>query len=84
MICFLLFSEETERVKDMSFIASLFGGRPKSVDYAAIERKRLADASAAENKAKEEAYASELEKLKTLRGRGSLMLSTSSGKDTFG
>ena len=79
MICFLLFSEETERVKNMT---SLFS-KPKSVDYAAIEKRRLAEAAAAEAAAKEEAYARELERSKTQRGRASLMLSTS-GKDTFG
>lgn len=60
-----------------------FGGG-KAPDYGAIEAQRKREAEAAAKKAKEEAFASELERMKLQRGRASTILSESSGsRGTF-
>lgn len=65
----------------MSFIT---GSKPKGTDYGAIEAQKKREALDAENAAKETAFASELEKMKTQRGRAATILTTGSGKSTLG
>lgn len=61
----------------------MFGGK-KQVDYAQIERQRLAEQDEAKKKAESEAMLSEMDRLRTLRGRASTMLSSNqSGAKTL-
>lgn len=61
-----------------------FLGKTAKTDYGAIEAKRKQEAEAAERLAKETAFADELEKMKTQRGRAATILSApATGRGTF-